>query len=148
VAYCARHKPTGGTWHKASGLRVSLHLLRIRRAPVHSSDRWRAQSLTWAVLLLTITHTFPRKGLMTINAAWTTVIMTPTDYSRVIKAEDLCVRLAFTTHIMYSYHYAPRPACWGLASLYVLPLNYKREGTQRYKTHAQHTLNITYTQWR
>jgi hypothetical protein len=44
VAYYARHKPTGGAWHKASGLRASLHSLRIRRASVHSSDRRRAQS--------------------------------------------------------------------------------------------------------
>ena len=44
VAYCARHKPTGGTWHDASGLRAPSHSLRIRRAPVHSTDRRRAQS--------------------------------------------------------------------------------------------------------
>jgi hypothetical protein len=45
MAYCARRKPTGGAWHEASGLRASLHLLWIRRAPVHSSDRRRAQSM-------------------------------------------------------------------------------------------------------
>jgi hypothetical protein len=33
------------------------------------------------VLLLTITGAFPREGLLTINAAWTAVIMTPADYS-------------------------------------------------------------------
>jgi hypothetical protein len=44
VAYCARHKPTGGTWHDASGLRVPSHSLRIRRTPVHSTDRRCAQS--------------------------------------------------------------------------------------------------------
>jgi hypothetical protein len=36
--------------------------------------------------------------------------------------------------------------------LYVLPLNYKREGTHRYKDGLKHTLkhtvNTTYTQWR
>jgi hypothetical protein len=37
-------KPTGGTWHDASGLRTPSHSLRIRRAPVHSTDRRRAQS--------------------------------------------------------------------------------------------------------
>jgi hypothetical protein len=42
VAYCARLKTTGGTWHDASGLRVPSHSLRIRRAPVHSTDRRRA----------------------------------------------------------------------------------------------------------
>jgi hypothetical protein len=44
VAYCARHKPAGGTWHDASRLRVLSHSLRIRRAPVHSTSRRRAQS--------------------------------------------------------------------------------------------------------
>jgi hypothetical protein len=59
--------------------------------------------------------------------------------------------LALITHIMYSFHYAPGPACRGSASLYLRPLNYKREGTQRYKGQAlrlNHTLNTTYTQWR
>jgi hypothetical protein len=32
-----------------------------------------------------------------------------------------------------SFHYAPGPTCRGSASLYVPPLSYKREGTQRYK---------------
>jgi hypothetical protein len=44
VAYCTRHKPTGGTWYDASGLRAPSHSLWIRRAPVHSADRRRAQS--------------------------------------------------------------------------------------------------------
>jgi hypothetical protein len=45
VAYCARHKPMGGTWYDASGLRAPSHSLRIRRAPVHSADRWHTQSM-------------------------------------------------------------------------------------------------------
>lgn len=44
IAYYARHKPTGVTLHDASGLRVPSHPLRIRRAPVHSTDRRRVQS--------------------------------------------------------------------------------------------------------
>jgi hypothetical protein len=44
VAYCMRHKPTGGTCHDGSGLRAPSHLLWIRREPVHSTDRRRAQS--------------------------------------------------------------------------------------------------------
>jgi hypothetical protein len=56
--------------------------------------------------------------------------MTPADYS--------CVTLsALVIHIMYFFHYALGPTCQGSASLYVPPLNYKREGTQRYKGHAQ-----------
>jgi hypothetical protein len=62
--------------------------------------------------------------------------MTLADYS--------CVTLsALVIYIMYFFHYAPRPACRGSTSLYVPPLNYKREGTQRYKgqtqSHALHT---------
>jgi hypothetical protein len=89
--------------------------------------------------------------LLTINVAWTAVIMTLADYSCVTKAEDLCVLSTFTIHIMYSYHYSPGPTCRGSASLYVPPLNYKREGTQRDRGQVHrlnHTLNTTYTQWR
>jgi hypothetical protein len=52
---------------------------------------------------------------------------------------------------MYSYYYAPGCTCRGLASLYVPPLNYKREGTQHYKgqtqSHTQyylHTVEVGY----
>jgi hypothetical protein len=80
-----------------------------------------------------------RKGLLPINAAWTAVIMTPADYS--------CVTLStLVIHIMYFFHYARGPACWGSASLYVPPLNYKREGTQRYRGHAQlHSIQLTHS---
>jgi hypothetical protein len=89
-----------------------------------------------------VTHHYSH--VSTINVVWTAVIMTPADYSCVTKAEDLCVLSAFTIHIMYPYHYAPGPACRGSASLYIPLLNYKREGTQRYKgqTHA-----YTHTQY-
>jgi hypothetical protein len=125
VAHCAPHKPTGETWHDASGLHTPSHSLRIRRVSVHSTERRCAQP--------TIRGPCHSSHVSTINAAWTAVIMTPADYSCVTKAEDPCVLSAFTIHIMYSYHYAPGPACRGSVSLYVPPLNYKREGTQRYK---------------
>jgi hypothetical protein len=77
-------------------------------------------------------------GLLPINAAWTAAIMTFADYS--------CFTLsALVIPIMYFFHYAPRPACRGSSSLYVPPLNYKREGTQRCKDRLNHTLNTTYT---
>jgi hypothetical protein len=41
--------------------------------------------------------------------------------------------LALVTPIMYSFRYVPGPSCRGSSSLYVPPLSYKREGTQRYK---------------
>jgi hypothetical protein len=42
--------------------------------------------------------------------------------------------LALVTPIMCSFRYVPGPTCQGSASLYVPPLSYKREGTQRYKS--------------
>jgi hypothetical protein len=42
MAYYTRHKPTSRTWHDASGLHAPSHSLRMRRAPVHSTDRRRA----------------------------------------------------------------------------------------------------------
>jgi hypothetical protein len=150
VAYYARYKPTSGTWHDASGLRVPSHSLRIRRAPVHSTDRRRAQSTirgprnySHVTISRAITHHYSC-GLLSINAAWTASIITSTNYS--------CVTLsALVIPIMYFFHYAPGPACQGSASLYVPPLNYKREGTQRYKGLAQshtqyylHTVEVGY----
>jgi hypothetical protein len=72
-----------------------------------------------------------------INAAWTAVIKTPGDCSAL---------LALVAHIIYSFHYVPGPTCRGSASLYVPPLNYKREGTQRYKRQAlKHTDTRSYS---
>jgi hypothetical protein len=63
--------------------------------------------------------------------------------------------LALVTPIMYFFHYATGPTCRGSTSLYVPPLSYKREGTQRYKadptqTHElsqAHRLNTSHKQW-
>jgi hypothetical protein len=118
MVYYARHKPTGGTWHDASGLRAPSHSLRMRRAPVLSSDRWRAQSTirgprnySHVTISRAITHHNSCK-LLPINAAWTAAIITSTDYS--------CVTLsALVIPIMYFFHYSPRPACQGLVSFYV-----------------------------
>jgi hypothetical protein len=49
--------------------------------------------------------------------------------------------LALVIHIMYSFHYVPGPTCQGSASLYLPPLNYKREGTQRYRKKAHNLSN-------
>jgi hypothetical protein len=89
---------------------------------------------TRAVLLFTITRTFRLSMLHGLRSSRLPVI-----------AQAL---LAFVTHIMYSFHYALGPACRGSGHLYVPPLNYKREGTQRYKGQVLHILNIAYTQWR
>jgi hypothetical protein len=64
------------------------------------------------------------------------------------------VLLVLIIHIMCSIHYAPGPTCRGSAPLYVPPLNYKREGTQRYRDRLfsgsqahrfLHTLRLTYS---
>jgi hypothetical protein len=69
-----------------------------------------------------------------INAAWTAVIKTPGDYSGV-------------TSINYSHNVllslCSWPTCRGSASLYVPPINYKREGTQCYRDRFLHTLTRT-----
>jgi hypothetical protein len=51
--------------------------------------------------------------------------------------------LALITHITCSFHYVPGPTCQGSASLYVHPLNYKREGTQRCKDKFTQALKLT-----
>jgi hypothetical protein len=98
-----------------------LRIPRITRAPVHSTDRWHAQSTMRAVLLFTNTHTFWLSMLHGLQSSRLPVITQ--------------ALLALVTHIMYSFHYAPGPVCRGSASLYVPPLNYKREGTQLHKGH-------------
>jgi hypothetical protein len=57
------------------------------------------------------------------------------------------VLIVLIIHIMCLIHYAPRPTCRGSAPLYVPPLNYKREGTQRYRDRFTHTqaLKLTYS---
>jgi hypothetical protein len=46
----------------------------------------------------------------------------------------------------YYTHFVPGPTCPGSVSLYVPPLNYKREGTLRYKgTEIRHNLRQTLT---
>jgi hypothetical protein len=145
VAYYAWHNPTGRTWHDASGLRVPSHSLQIRRAPIHSTDRRRAQSTIrgprnylHVTISRAITHHYSC-GLLPINAAWTAAIMTSANYSWVTLS-------ALFITIMYFFHYAPGPTCRGSASLCVPPLNYKREGTQRYKGQTlKLTRSITYS---
>jgi hypothetical protein len=131
----------GGTWHDASELRVPSHSLRIRHVPVHSTDRRRAQSTirgphnySHVTISRAITHHYSC-GLLPINAAWTAAIITSADYAYVTLS-------ALDIPIMYLFHYAPGPACRGSAFLYVPPLNYKREGTQRYKDRDSRTRSI------
>jgi hypothetical protein len=114
------------------------------RVSVHSTNRRHAQSTihgprsySHVTISRAMTHHYSCR-LLPINAAWTTAIMTSADYS--------CVTLsALVIPIMYFFHYAPGSACRGSTSLYVPPLNYKREGTQRYKDRLNHTLTIQLT---
>jgi hypothetical protein len=144
IHFCSppRRRPDAATWPTARDvsqrmeLGVSLwatpplHLLRIRRAPVHSSDRWRSWSTLrglryYSSLLARYQENGRRLSILHgLRPSWRPVITQ--------------VLLVLIIHMMYSFHYVPGPACRGSASLYVPPLNYKREGTQRYRT-GSHT---------
>jgi hypothetical protein len=107
--------------------------------PVHSTGR--RHTHTAACTMLIITRMLPRKLPPHINTARA--------------ADNMGLEIAETspalvTPMMYSFLYTPRPTCRGSASLYVPPLSYKREGTQRNKTHPTQTLrHIQYNiQWR
>jgi hypothetical protein len=100
--------------------------------PIHSTGRQYAHDATCTTLI--ITRVLLRKQSQHINIAWTTDIMAPGDCSGV---------LALVTSIMYSLRFALGPTCRGSASLYVPPLGYKREGTQRYKADPTRTLRLT-----
>jgi hypothetical protein len=126
VVYCAWQKPTSETRRDASGLRAPSR--QIRRAPVHSTDRRRAQSTirgphSYSPLLPHYSYGNCPSMQHGLRISRLPVI-----------AQAL---LALVTHITYSFHYVLEPTCRGLASLYVPPLNYKREGTQRYRTGSQ-----------
>jgi hypothetical protein len=94
--------------------------------PVYSTSRQYAHAAACTTLI--ITRALPRKQPQHINTAWTTDIMAPGDCSGV---------LAVVTPIVYSFRYVPGPTCRGSTSLYVSPLSYKREGTQRYKANSK-----------
>jgi hypothetical protein len=99
-----------------------LHLLR----PDHSTSRRHTHTVACTTLI--ITHTLLRKQPPHNNTAWTADIMAPGDFSGV-------------TCISYSYDVFLPLCSWahtsGLNILVCAPLSYKREGTQRYKTHPQ-----------
>jgi hypothetical protein len=65
----------------------------------------------------------PRKQSPRINTARAAGIMAPGD----------CTGTACISCSRCSFRYVPVPTCQGSTSLYVPPLNYKREGTRRYK---------------
>jgi hypothetical protein len=152
IHFCSppRRRPDAATWPTARDVSqrtepgVSLwatpplHLLRIRRAPVHSSGRRRAWStLRGLCYYSSLLARYQENGrllsiLRGLRPSWRPMI------TRVL--------LVLIIHIMYSFHYVPGPTCRGPASLYVPPLNYKREGTQRYRAGSQvlkHTSSIT-----
>jgi hypothetical protein len=123
--------------------------------PVHSADRWRpvcwqeatcpfcrrrACPFHWQAARpycrVHYAHHYsyvPRKLPLHINTARATDIMAPGDRTGVT-----CIICS-----MYFFHYVPRPTCQGSATLYVPPLSYKREGTQRYNSGSQSHLDPT-----
>src|SRR5688572_19805084 len=105
--------------HSTDGRRPSLPAGGV---PIHSIGRQYACAAAYTVL--TMARALPRKQPRYINTIWTTDIMA---------LEDLLGDTGIGYFHMYSLCFAPRPTCRGSASLYVPPLSYKREGTQRYK---------------
>jgi hypothetical protein len=102
------------------------HLMR----PVHSADRRHACLFHWQAarpcccMHYTHHHSYvPRKLPLCISTTRVVYIWAPKDLSGVT-----CISCS-----MYFFHYVPGPTCRGSATLYVPPLGYKREGTQRYK---------------
>jgi hypothetical protein len=92
--------------------------------PVYSAGRWYVHTAACTVLI--ISRTLPGKLPLHDNAAQIADIRAQGDYTG---------RLSISCS-GYSIHYVPDPTCRGLALLYMPPLNYKREGTQRYNTHS------------
>jgi hypothetical protein len=76
--------------------------------PVHSVGRQYARAAAYAVLIMT--RALPRKQPRDINTIWTTDIMA---------LGDLLDDTGIGYFYMYSLCFAPRPACRGLAPLYV-----------------------------
>jgi hypothetical protein len=89
--------------------------------PVYSTSKWYACAAACTALI--ITHALPRTLPLDINTVYTTDIMTLGDHP------DVGGGSSFLPFVL-------GPTCRGLVSLYVPPLNYKREGTLRYKTHS------------
>jgi hypothetical protein len=70
-----------------------------------------------------MTRALPRTLPRDINTVCTTDIMALGDYPGVAGSSSFLL-------------FVPGLTCRGSVSLYVPPLNYKREGTLRYKTHS------------
>jgi hypothetical protein len=133
-----RRRPDAATWPTARDVSQSTepdvktlgytaHAFIVDKTSV-CPLRWQAARLVhvaWAALLLIITRTIRLSMLHGLRSSRLPVI-----------TQALLVLIA---HIMYSFHYAPGPACRDSTSLYVPPLNYKREGTQRYRDRFTYT---------
>jgi hypothetical protein len=167
VVNCARRKPTGEAWHKASRLRASLHLLWIRRASVHSSDRRRAQSTlrgpccySHVTIARTMTHYYSRVTRKRVTAYQYCMDCSHHDSHwlrmRYYDGENpngsaYTPLLMCAVSINYSHNIFLPLFSWArmseLSILVCTPLNYKREGIQRYKGHGQynlHTVEVGY----
>jgi hypothetical protein len=86
--------------------------------PVHSVGRQYARAAAYTVLFMA--RALPRKQPRDINTVCATDIMALGVHPGV-------------TDISCFLPFVPGPTCRGSVSLYVPPLSYKREGTQRYK---------------
>jgi hypothetical protein len=94
--------------------------------PVHSTGRRHAHTATCITPIIARTYQGSSRCISILCGLRTSGLIEITQVS-----------LALVTPRMFSFHYAPGPTCQGSASLYVPPLSYKREGTQRYKIGSQ-----------
>jgi hypothetical protein len=95
--------------------------------PVHSTGRQYARAAVYTMLI--ITRALPRKQPQHINTISTTDIMALGDHPGI-------------TGISYFLPFYPWAHMSGLSILVRAPLNYKREGTRRYKADS---LKLSYT---
>jgi hypothetical protein len=98
--------------------------------PIHSVGRQYARAAAYTMRI--ITRALPRKQrgisiLYALRTLW--------------RSE---VTLALQAVVTF-FHFAPGPTCRGSVSLYVPPLSYKREGTQRYKADPTYALTLAQT---
>jgi hypothetical protein len=101
--------------HSANGRQLG-HL--TDGVPVHSVGKRYAHAAACAALIMTRAYQGSCGEISTLYALQT---LWHSEITLALQA------------VVTSFHFAPGPTCRGSTSLYVPPLSYKREGTQRYK---------------
>jgi hypothetical protein len=122
-----RRRPDAATWTTARDLsqRTEPDIKPLGyTAPTFITDKTSACPFQWQAACSSLLTRYQENGrrlsiMRGLRPSWRPVITQ--------------MLLVLIIHIMCFIHYASGPTCRGLAPLYVPPLNYKREGTQRYR---------------